>query len=186
MNQISQKSQLARTANTVCHHCGDSYNGAFVWMDEKPFCCEGCKMVYSILNENDLCNYYDLNTKAGISQKNQSRQAYAFLEDKEVIAKLIDFTDGKKTKIRFYLPQIHCSACLWLLEHLHRLNEGVLYSRVDFLKKEVRITFSESSISLRSLVELLASIGYAPEINLHDLEVKQKTLADKSLYYKLV
>ena len=185
MNQISQKRQLVLATDTACHHCGDICKGSPVLMEEKPFCCEGCKMVYSILEENGLSNYYDLNAKAGISQKNQAKQVYAFLDDKEVIHKLIDFTDGEKTKIHFYLPHIHCSACLWLLEHLHRLNEGILHSRVDFLKKEVRITFSASAITLRQVVELLASIGYAPEINLHDLETKDRPKVDKALYYKL-
>ena len=27
--------------------------------NDKQFCCEGCKQVYLLLNENNLCVYYD-------------------------------------------------------------------------------------------------------------------------------
>ncbi len=41
-----------------------------------------------------------------------------------------------------------------------------MQARVHFLKKEVNITFCHSSLSLRSLVELLQSVGYTPDISL--------------------
>lgn len=185
MNQIAQKSQAIGAIDSSCYHCGESCIGETILIEEKPFCCEGCKMVYTILQENDLCNYYELNEVAGISQKNKSKQEYAFLDDTDTATRMIDFADGEKTKVHFYLPQIHCSSCLWLLENLHRLNENILYSRVDFLKKEVSITFSSPSISLRNIVELLDNLGYPPQINLKDLEAEPKANVDKSLYYKL-
>jgi P-type Cu+ transporter len=185
MNQVAASSTLLNIKDDDCFHCGEACKGEPILIEEKPFCCEGCKMVYTILQENDLCNYYDLNAVAGISQKNKSKLEYTFLDDSDTISKLIDFTDGEKTKVHFYLPQIHCSSCLWLLENLHRLNEGILYSRVDFLKKEVSITFSNDTISLRKIVELLDKIGYPPQINLNDLETDSKTKIDKSIYYKL-
>ncbi|MFT7606518.1 MAG: Cu+-exporting ATPase, partial [Saprospiraceae bacterium] len=185
MNQIAQKDQASEALDTSCYHCGEPCNRKPIMMVEKPFCCEGCKLVYTILQENDLCNYYELNEVAGISQKNKSKQEYAFLDDSDTVDRLINFTDGEKTKVHFYLPQIHCSSCLWLLENLHRLNEGILHSRIDFLKKEVSITFSNASVSLRQIVELLDNLGYPPQINLNDLEVQPKVNVDKSLYYKL-
>ena len=40
-----------------------------IYMEEKIFCCEGCKMVYQIINQNDLCDYYNLNESPGINQR---------------------------------------------------------------------------------------------------------------------
>ena len=36
--------------------------------------------------------------------------------------------DGEITKVRFTLPQIHCSSCIWLLDHLSKLNTKVIAS----------------------------------------------------------
>jgi Cu+-exporting ATPase len=57
---------------------------------------------------------------------------------------------------------MHCSSCIWLLENLQRVESAIIRSRVRFSEKELSITFRESQLSLRALVELLRRIGYAP------------------------
>lgn len=126
-------------------------------------------MVYEILNQNNLCNYYDLNTNPGNSQKIKVRSdKFSFLDDPQLSEKIISFTNGKQTHVTFYLPQIHCSSCLWLLENLHRINKGVIAARVNFARKEVFIIFEEDKTSLRKVVETLTSVGYEPHISLQD------------------
>ncbi|MDX1941880.1 MAG: heavy metal translocating P-type ATPase metal-binding domain-containing protein [Saprospiraceae bacterium] len=170
---------------TACYHCGEDCKDEHILFDDKNFCCEGCKTVYEILNSNGLCQYYDLDENAGISLKGKAQAEYAYLDDPEVVARLIDFTDGAKAKITFYLPQIHCASCIWLLENLYKLSEGILDSKVNFIKKEIYITYQENVITLRKIVELLASIGYAPAISLSDLDENNKPVIDRSFYYKL-
>lgn len=169
----------------TCYHCGEDCEEVIVQLEDKVFCCEGCKTVYEILNSNGLCQYYEIDEDAGISLKGKAQAAYAYLDDPEVQARLIDFTDGNRTKITFYLPQIHCASCIWLLENLYKLSDGVLDSKVNFIKKEIYITYAESATTLRKVVELLASIGYAPAISLSDLDEDKKPAIDRSFYYKL-
>lgn len=157
-----------------------------ITIEEKSFCCIGCKTVYEILHQNDLCQYYDLEPYAGISLKGYKKTQYAILDDPEVSAKLIQFANEEKAKVAFYLPQIHCASCLWLLENLYRLNEHILHSRVNFLKKELYLTYDKKQITLRQIVELLASIGYTPEINYSQLTtVSSQKPASRILYYRL-
>ena len=54
------------------------------------------------------------------------------------------------------------------------------------MKKETYITFNKKETSLRAIVRLLASIGYAPEINLNDLsDEDKKQNTSKIFFYKL-
>ncbi|MFN7118266.1 MAG: heavy metal translocating P-type ATPase [Saprospiraceae bacterium] len=182
---IPLKSSALETVETKCYHCGEPFQDTPLHFDHKDFCCEGCKTVYEILNSNGLCQYYTIDEKAGVSLRGRAKEEYAYLDDPEVAARLINFTDGDKTKITFYLPQIHCSSCIWLLENLYKLSPGIITSQVNFLKKEVYLTYSASTISLRKVVELLASIGYAPAINMSDLDSDKKPVVDRSFYYKL-
>jgi len=156
-----------------------------VLFDNKSFCCEGCKTVYEILNENELCNYYDIDATPGISPPKHLNHKFAYLESIEVNEKLIDFKDQNLSLVTLHLPQIHCSSCIWLLENLYKLNPNINSSRVNFLKKEIKLSFNHHELPLRKLVELLTSIGYEPEINLNDLGEKSKTPIDRSLYFKL-
>ncbi|HKI46111.1 MAG TPA: heavy metal translocating P-type ATPase, partial [Balneolales bacterium] len=88
-------------------------------------------------------------------------------------------------KATFYIPQIHCRSCIWLLENLGRLDPAITGSRVDFLKRKVSVTFDSSGISLREVVELMASIGYEPQINLDQINRSVKKQNKRSLYMKM-
>ena len=97
----------------------------------------------------------------------------------------MDFTDGRQSRVHFHLPQIHCSSCLWLLENLNQIDEGIVQSRVNFLRKEVSMIYEESDTTLRKIVELLATLGYAPVLNMDRLEQSQVSAVEKTLYYKI-
>jgi P-type Cu+ transporter len=169
----------------TCFHCGEDCLDETVDFDNKTFCCEGCKTVYEILNQNELCNYYDLEKTPGITPPKDLSKKFEYLENSQVIEKLVDFKDDEISISVFYLPQIHCSSCIWLLENLYKLNPDIKSSRVNFLKKEIRLSFNHNILSLRKLVELLASIGYEPEINLENLSERKQQKIDRSLIFKL-
>ncbi|MBK7938977.1 MAG: heavy metal translocating P-type ATPase metal-binding domain-containing protein [Lewinellaceae bacterium] len=177
-----------------CFHCHELCPPARPHSDDeirlrigdKYFCCDGCKMVYEILNTHDLCEYYNLDEKPGQSLKNKKdAKAYAYLDDAEVQEKLIEFNNGQMAQVTFYLPQMHCVSCIWLLENLYKLDAGVSHSRVNFLKKTASIQFFPEKTTLRKLAALLASIGYAPEINLGDVDGAKKPVMSKILAFQI-
>ncbi|HWA05384.1 MAG TPA: heavy metal translocating P-type ATPase metal-binding domain-containing protein, partial [Ignavibacteria bacterium] len=174
---------------TLCYHCGDVCNKSLdIRSGDKVFCCTGCKTVYEILQENNLCKYYDLDSTPGISQKKLESAAssrYSYLDDPKIAAQLTSYNDGKISVCNFVLPQVHCSSCIWLLEKLYKLNSGIIHSEVNFVQKTVTIKFNPNEISLRQVVELLTAVGYEPQISLDDIENKVKFRSNKSLYYKI-
>jgi Cu+-exporting ATPase len=170
---------------TSCYHCGEDCDEP-VAASEKIFCCEGCKMVYEIINQNGLCDYYDLESKPGINQRTATRRGkFAFLDNPEIVSKLIRFENGTETHVIFYLPQMHCSSCIWLLEHLTKLNKGILKASVNFLRKEVTVIYTSDKISLRTIAEILTDIGYEPHISLQDMDNPNLKKYDRSRIYKL-
>lgn len=173
------------TTTTKCYHCGEDCIEEEITVENKIFCCQGCKTVFEILNQNNLCNYYDLENTPGITPPKNLSKKFEYLESEPLIDKLVDFKDENTSVITFYIPQIHCSSCIWLLENLYKLNPDVNSSRVNFLKKEIKIVFKHNQLSLRQLVELLASIGYEPSINLNDIKTDKKKPIDRSLIFKL-
>ncbi len=174
------------TESIACYHCGEDCLDDYIHIQEKKFCCTGCKTVYEILNQNGLCTYYDIEKNPGIAQKVKIREGkFAFLDDKSVEAKLIHFSDEKQKSVIFYLPQMHCSSCIWLLEHLNKLDAGIVKSQVNFLKKEVSVVYNINSVSLRRVAELLTMIGYEPHISLHDISNKKIRKYDKKRIYRI-
>jgi len=169
-----------------CYHCGTGCFSDAIALDDKIFCCDGCKLVYEILNENGLCDYYKIQSHPGLTQiKGIRSDKYAYLDNNDIALKLLKFTDGDYSIVTFYIPGVHCSSCMWLLEHLHKVNPAIVESRLNFTAKEVTIHFNRSKISLRKIVELLSTIGYEPYISLEEADNKTIKTFNKARIYKL-
>lgn len=167
----------------LCYHCGNVCDNKSITVEEKFFCCNGCKTVFEIFSDNDLTCYYDLDQNPGaIPEEIQGK--YDFLSNQKILKKLIEFDDNGKQVVSLYIPHIHCSSCIWVLENLHKLQKNVIASQVNFPKKTIRITYDSEATSLKDLVVLLSSIGYEPYISLEDYEVG-KNKVDRTLLYQL-
>ncbi len=194
----------AAILSTTCYHCSNDCTEHTILYEEKNFCCDGCKTVYSILSQHQLCQYYAINQgeeggqtdntlKTGNLRKASNSDATLgpdqsrldFLDNPDIIAQLLEFSSESVAKITFYIPAIHCSSCLWLLEHLYRLHAGIQQSQVDFLKKQVHLTYQPDKLTLRQVVELLSSIGYEPLISLSDVVSQQQKPTYRPLLYRL-
>ncbi|OJZ05871.1 heavy metal translocating P-type ATPase metal-binding domain-containing protein [Sphingobacterium sp. 40-24] len=164
MAELRDEIQLAEK----CFHCGDKIEETGYQLDHHDFCCLGCQTVYQVLNDSGMQQYYRYNQHPGKSNKSK-QEDFSYLDEPQIAGKLVDYKDDKMTIITFYIPAIHCSSCIWLLENLYKLNPNVLQSRVDFMKKQASITFNHNELPLKDLVYLLVNIGYDPKITLQDV-----------------
>ena len=167
----------------LCYHCGEEISGVDLVIAEKHFCCAGCKGVYQILSANNMCAYYAYNDNPG--KRLEGNTHFEYLDEQSIVSQLLNYQDQKSSIVTFYIPAIHCSSCIWLLEHLYRINPAIFDSRIDFLKREVTISFKHQEISLRKVVETLVEIGYEPAINLQDVVKENSNTVNKSLILKI-
>ena len=173
-------SRATRPEPVPCFHCGEPCYDPGLTKEDKAFCCRGCLFVHDLLAESGLGQFYDLNRHPGVRIRQQARrEQWAYLDDPALQQRLLDFTDGKVSRVTFQIPAIHCVACVWLLENLFRLHPGVGRSQVNFPRREAAITFAPEKIKLSELVGLLASIGYEPVLTLGELEKRQGDPARK-------
>ncbi len=170
--------------NLKCFHCGDECDARPVQFESKSFCCNGCQSIYEIIKESDLSEYYLLEIAPGFRRTIDDHK-FGYLDNPKIGQKLLDFSSDNLEKITLSIPDIHCSSCVWLLENLRRLHQGVLSSRVNLSERELLVDFDPNALSLRQLVELLASIGYEPLINLEDRQQKSIKNSSRSLILKI-
>ena len=175
-------------AEVLCYHCGQpcpdvSIGNVSFEKEGKVFCCPGCKTAFEIINENQLCQYYNFETHPGLKTETGVTERYLYLEEETIRKQLIEFDSSDFCRIRFTIPSIHCVSCIWLLENLHKADPGIIRTEVNFTGKSVLIDFDSGKIKLSRLASLLAAIGYPPQIN-PDSAI-QKRPADSSLVAKL-
>ena len=166
-----------------CYHCGQRCEEE-LWLDEKPFCCQGCKTVYEILSENQLCEYYNLDANPGWQLKSSDQQSWLYLDEKDIRKKILDFDSDNFSKVTFYIPSIHCVSCIWLLENLHKIEKDISHTEVNFVQKKVSIDFNPLKVKLSRIAGLLGSLGYIPKISL-DAGETMKPGPDRSLVLKV-
>ena len=179
--------EILSSTPTICYHCGNDCPDDRPVFDEKSFCCEGCQTVYRILREHQLCQYYSIAPKAGNSRPadHSQKARFAFLDHPDIVAQLLTFSGESVARATFSIPGIHCSSCLWLLEHLYRIHPGIRQTRVDFLKKQLYLTYNPARLSLRQVVELLSSLGYEPLISLNDGQQTGAKTTNRAFLYRL-
>jgi P-type Cu+ transporter len=185
--------ETAIEALVVCAHCGNDCPDTTIHLparnssaDEAFFCCEGCKAVYEILAENDLCAYYTLSAQPGKPMGESALgKRFDFLDNESIAQGLLDFVSENLCRVTFQIPSIHCSSCIWLLENLYRLREGISDSRVNFLKKELSLSYHPQKVSLREIVELMTTLGYEPSLSLETADNRTQQKTSRALLMKI-
>ena len=176
---------LNKNTKTTCYHCGDFCAEETLVLNDKTFCCNGCKNVFMLLSENNLTSYYSIEKNPGKSLKQSIGNKYAYLDDTNIQSKLISYIDHKVARLQFQIPNIHCSSCIYLLENLYKINNAVVGVRVNFLKKTANIVYDVNKMSLRQLVELLASIGYEPSFTMNDINQEKPKNINRKLLFQI-
>jgi P-type Cu+ transporter len=175
----------AVTESTTCYHCGSLCEETLHFQDKK-FCCQGCRTVFEILHANDLCEYYSLDKTPGMQLKNISDETFAYLDEKDIRKKVVSFDADNFVRVEFYVPAVHCVSCIWLLENLQKLKQGIVKSEVNFARKTVKVDFISDQVKLSEVAALLATVGYTPKINLEsEAEATSQFKRDTTLVTKL-
>ncbi|HNS12203.1 MAG TPA: heavy metal translocating P-type ATPase metal-binding domain-containing protein [Bacteroidia bacterium] len=177
---------LDRQIALDCYHCGEMCNDDSLRFENRIFCCQGCKLVYEILTENNLHSYYNLNRSPGNSLKEvKAGNRFGFLDEQSVRSSMLQYSDGNTAVVTFYIPQMHCSSCIWLLENLSTLIPAVIRSQVNFIKRTASITYNEKKLQLSELVAVLSKIGYEPHLDMTDLDGSRSRKVDRSGVYRI-
>jgi Cu+-exporting ATPase len=159
-----QDQMIKTTEKILCYHCGQPCDNEIFRNEEKNFCCYGCKVVFELIQQNNLCEYYNIESHPGLNAKSAIHRHYEYLKDASIVKKLLEFDAAGFSRIRFNVPAIHCSSCIWLLENLQKADKGILRSEVNFNRKDVCIDFDPGKTDLARLASILDTLGYPPRI----------------------
>lgn len=165
-----------------CYHCGEIVTFNPIKYQDKEFCCSGCKSVYKLLSENNLGNFYQLETQPGTKPSEYNSNKYNFLDVEAIRSKFIEFEDENISRITLHLPTIHCSSCIYLLENIAKIEQQILSCQVNFSKREATLLFHSTKLPLSQLADLLDKIGYAPNFGHKGITAQ---IESKQYLYKL-
>jgi Cu+-exporting ATPase len=172
---------FVKTVST-CAHCGAA--GATLVRGTQNVCCEGCAQVYAILQDRDMLAFYEIPDNSRRSLKEKPVTDYSFC-DSEWFRRIFVRPAGKAGwSLRMRLPDIHCAACVWLLEKLPEMLDGVNSARINYLRKYLDISASHD-LPVSQLVQFVANLGYPPDFAKESAASRRLSAYDKSLLRKM-
>lgn len=133
--------------------------------EDSQFCCEGCQFVFSLLNSRGLNFYYQLRDRVD-GQKNKNPAVffpgdYSRLDKPELIEKL-SLTQAEPS-VKFFLENVHCAACVWLVEKLPKLSDSIAAASLDLSTGVATVRLAPNAL-LSSVARTIESIGYRPHL----------------------
>ncbi|HET9133299.1 MAG TPA: heavy metal translocating P-type ATPase [Gemmatimonadales bacterium] len=153
---------MARTIGTPCAHCGLAVPPALVQADGGPsFCCAGCGSAYEILHAGGLARYYELGLTRDIPVRSSGRSYDEF--DHPAFEELyVRRTPDGLAEAELYLEGVHCASCVWLVERVPLLVDGVARIELDVRRALARVQWRPEAVPLSTLARTLDRLGYAP------------------------
>jgi Cu2+-exporting ATPase len=131
---------------------------------ELQFCCNGCRVAYEVIHEHGLDGYYDIKARIEAPEQAAQRSGKSFAEfDDPAFHRLYcrAVASGLAT-VELYLEGVHCAACVWLVEKLTVVVDGVAEVRLDLGRSLATVTWNPETTPLSEVARFLDSIGYAP------------------------
>ncbi len=177
-----------------CSHCGLPVPSHLL-RDESAlqFCCPGCEAVYDAINSCGLGAYYQKRQDLTDSERDLAAQSakqaaidtrYEHFDD-QAFHDLHVTRDGASARIALYLEGVHCAACVWLLEKLPNVLDGVLESRLSFSDGLLELRWAPERVQLSTIAGTLHTLGYAPHPATHHDSNQLQRKEDRALLAKI-
>jgi P-type Cu2+ transporter len=133
----------------------------------EKFCCAGCRFVYRMIHEHGLQSFYEIKERA-VTDTDGGRPArveggrYLHFDDPAFVEQYVRGAAEDFSQVEFYLPDMYCAACVWLLEKLPELVKGVRECRVDFGRLKTFVSYDPREVKLSAIASSLDRFGYPP------------------------
>src|SRR5579871_637929 len=124
----------ARRESVICAHCGnDVPQGLVDDSAQEQFCCAGCRAVYSTLHACGLEDYYRLREATAGSAKpaHPKDETFESFDSPSFHALYVQIRADGLSVTDLALDGVSCAACVWLVERLPRVLDGVVEARLS-------------------------------------------------------
>ena len=151
-----------------CVHCGLPVPAALVKEEGDSFCCHGCETVYGLLHSLKD-KHPDFSPEEYVLQQPQQEDTeassrYARLASPSFVELYSQLRDDGYREIVLSVVGIHCSACIWLLEKLPSMLDGVVSAQLNMGRALLRVVWNPNVVGLDRIAYFLYRMGYPVEV----------------------
>ncbi len=146
----------------ACAHCGLPVPAGLVVDDTaEQFCCAGCRTVFEILHAHGLDQYYRFAEKREAPVRASGR-SYDEFDHPTFHDLYVRPRPGGLAEVELYLEGVHCGSCVWLVERVPLIVDGVAGVELEIRRSRARVVWNPAAVSLSRVARALDSLGYRP------------------------
>jgi len=146
----------AAHAQATCLHCSLPVPTG----RRSAFCCAGCEVVHDAIAGYGLDQFYALRDATAPAPAQTTEHDYAELDDPAFQRLHVRRDPDGKARTAFYLEDLRCTACVWLVESAPRCLAGVTDVRVDLGRSRADVVWDPAVTSLPVIARYLDRIGH--------------------------
>ncbi len=157
------RSARAAHANGPCAHCGLRVPPGLI--DEHAaaqYCCHGCETAATLIKQCGLEKFYAIRGDATTAPAAGTTKKYTELDDATFQRLYVRDAGAGLRRVELLLEGVHCSACVWLVEKLPALVDGVIQARLELGRGLVSVVWDPQRTQLSRAARTLDSLGYPP------------------------
>ena len=152
----------AASTKLACTHCTLPVPPALrVATDPHQFCCAGCRTAFTLLHDHGLGQFYAFRERRESPVQRTGRSYEEFDHPAFAALHVRPTTDGL-SRIELYLEGIHCASCVWLVERVPLLVNGVARAELDVRRSRAIIAWNPVQTPLSHVARTLDTLGYPP------------------------
>lgn len=159
MTAIAATSTMpAASTRQPCVHCGlPSPVG-------EEFCCNGCHTAYEAIRACGLEQYYALKQRLDDDRApaDSHSGSFAELDDPAFLERHATALPEGLMRVELYVQGVHCAACLWLLERLPTVVDGLRSVELDLARRTASVVWNPTETKLSVIAHAFARFGYPP------------------------
>ena len=151
-----------------CFHCGlqtpktQSFSGDIAGT-ARHFCCPACRAVATTIVEGGLGAFYRLRQDGRQPAPSiENAERFAAFDGPDIYREFVHQQDGSAS-VTLLVEDIHCAACVWLLERYLMRLPGMRQVIVSQGEQTVMLRWHSDQLSLSTIAQTMAQIGYPPE-----------------------
>ncbi|MEZ6095467.1 MAG: heavy metal translocating P-type ATPase [Pirellulaceae bacterium] len=147
---------------------------------EHQFCCHGCKTAFQLISSCGLSDYYRMaeNLSDGMPLQNRGSSdgdgQFQEFDDPSFTAKFVRIDPYGFAMASLSLDGIHCAACVWLLEKIPQLVEGIRSVQVNWAKRSIALSWDPQKVKLSQIARTIYQLGYTPHAMRETDRAKQR------------
>lgn len=156
---ILEKKHVAVSEQRRCDHCGNQFEPRF---EAETFCCAGCRVVHDMIETGGFGTFYELLGKKTL-QPADSASAQDSISDR-IAEAIAEAEEDSPAKLTVRVGNLSCTACVWLIERLHRDCEGALKILTDTQRSTVTLWWTPGEFDIAGFIRQLHRFGYPASV----------------------